>query len=538
MSNLNNNTTQLEALLAKVNALPEAGTNTSDATATTDEIFAGETAYTADGKVTGTFTIEEELTEQNNLISQIATLVATKANPSGTDTSDATATTNDILSGKTAYAKGKKITGTITTKTASNLTASGATVTVPAGYYASQATKSVTTATQATPSVSIDANGKITASATQSAGYVSAGTKSGTKQLTTKAATTYTPTTSNQTIASGTYLTGTQTIKGDANLKAENIKSGVSIFGVTGTHDAGSGGSGGVETCTATISFGNSSTDTSQAFGNIYYTAYADGKISTKFIASTVGPLVLSDVVKGSILDADYPFQICTNAPLLPGKYSTYLIDGDNVVLHGWLCFVYGTKILLVNNKTKEVQDVTYDDELLIWDFDNGCYSSAKPIWIKKTEIASFYHKCVFENGTILNLVGYDGNCHALFCIDDNKFEYANKCVGKTIMTKNGPTKLVSCDTVEDSVAFYNIITDYHMNLFANDVLTSTTMNNIYPIQDMKFIKDNRTLISYDSYHDIPIDFYDGLRLSERNENEIEYLNKKVLDIISFKKEV
>lgn len=81
MSNLNNNTTQLEALLAKVNALPEAGggTDTSDATATADEIFAGETAYTADGKVIGTFTIDEELTEQNDLISQISTLVARKA---------------------------------------------------------------------------------------------------------------------------------------------------------------------------------------------------------------------------------------------------------------------------------------------------------------------------------------------------------------------------------------------------------------------------------------------------------------------------
>lgn len=95
------------------------------------------------------------------------------------------------------------------------------------------------TATQATPSISVSSSGLITASATQTAGYVSAGTKSATKQLTTKGATTYTPTTSNQTIASGTYLTGTQTIKGDSNLKASNIKSGVSIFGVSGTLTTG-----------------------------------------------------------------------------------------------------------------------------------------------------------------------------------------------------------------------------------------------------------------------------------------------------------
>lgn len=156
---------------------------------------------------------------------------------SGTDTSDATATAGDILSGKTAYVAAGKVTGTIASKSSSNLTASGATVTVPAGYYPSQASKSVATATQATPSITVSSAGLITAKSTQSAGYVSSGTKSATKQLTTQGAQTITPGTSNKTIASGRYLTGTQTIKGDANLVAANIKKGVSIFGVAGTNE-------------------------------------------------------------------------------------------------------------------------------------------------------------------------------------------------------------------------------------------------------------------------------------------------------------
>ena len=125
--------------------------------------------------------------------------------------------------------------GSIPTRTSSNLTASGATVTVPSGYYASQVTKSVDTITQATPSITVDSNGLITASATQTAGYVSNGSKSATKQLTTQVAKTITPSTSNQTaVASGVYTTGAITVAGDADLVASNIVEGKQIFNVTG----------------------------------------------------------------------------------------------------------------------------------------------------------------------------------------------------------------------------------------------------------------------------------------------------------------
>lgn len=88
----------------------------------------------------------------------------------GTDTSDATATAGDILSGKTAYGSSGKLTGII-------------------------------------PSVS----GK-----------------------------TVTPGASQQTaVSAGSYTAGDVVVEGDANLLPENIKTGVSIFGVDGTFEGG-----------------------------------------------------------------------------------------------------------------------------------------------------------------------------------------------------------------------------------------------------------------------------------------------------------
>ena len=108
------------------------------------------------------------------------------------------------------------------------------------GSATNSGTASATSATLTTGNNTITLSKAVSITPSVTAGYISSGTAGNvtvqlTATVTTKAAATITPGTSNQTIAAGTYLTGTQTIAGDADLVAGNIKSGVNIFGVNGT---------------------------------------------------------------------------------------------------------------------------------------------------------------------------------------------------------------------------------------------------------------------------------------------------------------
>lgn len=275
----------------------------SDTTATADKILEGYTAYGANGqKITGTAsgqsilvvdTLDENggtirtITAKNAIQLQTKTITPTSSqqvvNPD-TGYDGFTQVTVEASEGQTINNQNKSVNpteavqnitadsgytglGTVTVygipldyvgsgidqRSSSDLTASGATVTVPEGYYSAQASKSIAGGS-AKPAASISGSSATVSAGTNTltltksvsntpqvtAGYISSGTSGNTSvsltaSVTTKAAATITPGTSNQTISSGTYLTGTQTIAGDANLIGSNIISGKSIFGVSGS---------------------------------------------------------------------------------------------------------------------------------------------------------------------------------------------------------------------------------------------------------------------------------------------------------------
>ena len=80
-ANLQSKNEKLRSILAKVNNLPEntGGVDTSDATATPDLVYQGETFYSLNGKETGTMSLDTEITTQNTLLTQIEETLSTKA---------------------------------------------------------------------------------------------------------------------------------------------------------------------------------------------------------------------------------------------------------------------------------------------------------------------------------------------------------------------------------------------------------------------------------------------------------------------------
>lgn len=201
---------------------------------------------------------------------------------------------------------------------------------------------------------------------------------------------------------------------------------------------------------------------------------------------------------------------------------------GNELNAFNVVCLAEGSLITLADQSTKPIEEITYTDNLLVWNFDDGKFDTALPLWIKKKEVTTRYNLLEFSDGSSLKTI----NQHRIFNKELEAFTYPmteDTPIGTTTFNIHGQeVTLIRKSIVTEQVNYYNVITDKHMNLFANGILTSCRYNNIYPIVDMKFVKEERTPIAQDVYG-VDERYYQGLRLAEQVipvEETVAYINR------------
>lgn len=257
------------------------------------------------------------------------------------DTSDATLSSGDqMLSGYTAYSDGTKITGSIATKSSSNLTVSGATVTAPAGYYATNASKSVATGSAKTPATTITANPSLSVA---SATGVVTGTVSGSQSIT--------PTVTAGYVSSGTA--GTVSVSGSNTLQLDtsSVSQGTtSVSGSTATRGTAAWGTGWIQSGTiGAATFANTGSS-GKTYVDISSTEDAPVLVSNDYLYINKG---YTDDLKISL------------AKLVPDGASASL--ASNVILSGYSAYDNSGKLVAgsISSKAAATYNTSTSDQTI-----------------------------------------------------------------------------------------------------------------------------------------------------------------------------
>lgn len=378
---------------------------------------------------------------------------------------DADATSNDVLSGKIFFNYNGSAVGSISQRSSTDLTVSGDTVTVPAGYYATSASKAVSAGTEGTPTATKGAvsnhSVSVTPSVTNSAGYISGGTHSGTAvavsaselvsgtksiQFTQngigsedvtnyetvsievavtpslQAKTGITPTTSSQTIEADSGYDGLSSVQinampsGSASTPATTVTANPSISvdsttglitatasatkSVTPTVSAGyvSSGTAG----TITVSGSNTEQLSTQAAATITpteseQTAVAAGKYTTGIVK--VG--AISSTYVGSGINQNDSTDLTASGATVTVPAGYYATAASKSVASGTAGTPTATKGTVSNHQVSVTPSVTNTTGYI-----TGGTKTGIAVTVSASELASG-NKAIVDNGTNIDVVGY-----------------------------------------------------------------------------------------------------------------------------------
>lgn len=203
-----------------------------------------------------------------------------------------------------------------------------------------------------------------------------------------------------------------------------------------------------------------------------YTTTLSLSRWSTKALPDTVN---ITMGGKSLVSGTDYTYDSSSGDIIINKVISDINIEAS---AKNTSCLVEGTKIRLANGNYKNIEDINYDDLLMVYDHENGGVTYEYPIWIEKVKKASVYQKTTFSDGTYLNTYG----SHSVFSYD--AMNYVNVSdrdkyhVGTRVMKidSNGKRKIVSVvkiENINDEINYYHVSSTRYHNVIANDILTT-----------------------------------------------------------------
>ncbi len=150
-------------------------------------------------------------------------------------------------------------------------------------------------------------------------------------------------------------------------------------------------------------------------------------------------------------------------------------------------CLVEGTLITMADGSLKPIEELTIDDEILVFNHESGEYEPGK-LWF------TVHGDLPRANRQVLNLVFSDDTIirivheHALFDSTLAKYVYlspenADDYIGHEFLGTNGKVTLDNAYITTEEVKVYSPISERHLNVIANGMITATT--SLFELNEM-----------------------------------------------------
>ena len=159
------------------------------------------------------------------------------------------------------------------------------------------------------------------------------------------------------------------------------------------------------------------------------------------------------------------------------GTSKTFTIKSSN----GSGCVTPDTLVTLADGTQKRIDEVTYSDELMVWNFYTGEYAVVRSALIQNHGYAwNNIIKLTFSDGTVTKAI----NEHGYFDATINEFvmitpDNAGDYVGHEFVKENGDSyttvTLVSTEVSEEYLEAYSILSAYYYNFITDNMFSLTS---------------------------------------------------------------